>query len=82
MLTKLWKLRAYKLARFAFIRSGKDKDKAESIVRAEAGKLGINPILMSLLLQLAMFFIQQWLDGGVDTPPDIVDEDAMPEIEL
>jgi hypothetical protein len=62
-LSRLNRIRAFEIARFAMQKSGGDFEKAKEIVRAESSKLGLDPVLMSLLIQLAIYFLQMWIDN-------------------
>jgi hypothetical protein len=62
-LSRLHRLRAFEIARYALAKSNGDLTKAEDIVNAEARKLGIDPILMGLLIQLAMYLLKAWWEN-------------------
>lgn len=79
-LSRLNRLRAFEIARYALAKSNGDLAKAESIVNAEARKLGLDPILMGLLIQLAMYLLKMWWEnrnqaflGEVDDEPDLTE---------
>lgn len=62
-LSRLNRLRAFEIARFAWQKSRGDSSKAKEIVNTEARKLGLDPILMGLLIQLALYFLKRWMEG-------------------
>lgn len=77
-LSRLHRLRAFEIARFALAKSKGDFAKAEEIVNAEARKLGMDPILMGLLIQLAMYFLKMWWENRNKAVLGEVDDEDIP----
>ena len=61
-LSRLHRQRAFEIARYAVAKAKGDKTLAEKIVNEESHKLGLDPLLLSLLLQLALYFVKKWMD--------------------
>lgn len=61
-LTRLHRVHAFGIARLAISKAKSDPAKAEAIAKEEVRKLGLDPVLMGLLLQLALHLIKIWME--------------------
>lgn len=75
-LSRLNRLKAFEIARFAVTKSGGNRDVAYDIVRSESRKLGLDPILMGLLIELALYFVKKWMEKRDQTAADLMGDET------
>lgn len=69
MISAFWRGEVHEVARRAYRKANGDREAAKTLAQDNLKKLGINPILLSLLVQLAIYLINKWADSFEVDPP-------------